>query len=286
MTNKHGQTQNQADPAVAVVLFGMDAIGKPKAARFGDTEAKLATKVAEQMRLQVLPIAHPVVAEIAAQLPAGRVHARGRGVVPHVPADLYAKLVSAAAAASHDPPAQRPPNAPPSGTPPSGTGDGGTHRPKNWDDIAAGHSVLAQESHEEGWYDAVVVERSGELAVLRWRQWPRDRRFTRHYRALALLCPNSDDVALPAAQKPKAGTTKSDAAKPTSGTKALPETWGEIDVGSLVLAATEGPWPSWWEAVVTENHGPTLTVRWRDFPKVPTSTRARASLALICPSAT
>ena len=179
MTNKHGQTQNQADPAVAVVLFGMDAIGKPKAARFGDSEAKLATKVAEQMRLQVLPIANPAVAEIAAQLPAGRIHARGRGVVPHVRADLYAKLVSAAAAASNDPPVQRPPNTPLGGTPPSGKGD--SSFPKHWDDIAAGHVVLANESHEEGWYDAVVVERSGELAVLRWRQWPRDRRFTRHY---------------------------------------------------------------------------------------------------------
>jgi hypothetical protein len=223
----------------------------------------------------VLTVANPAVAEIAAQLPAGRIHARGRGVVPHIRAELYAKLVSAAATygVNNGPPAQAPANSPRRGTPPSGKGDAG-RRPKTWDDIAAGHFVIANESHEDGWYDAVVVERTGDICVLKWRDYPRDRRFTRHYRTLALLCPNADDVAISAT------------ATPTSGTKALPETWAEIRVGSLVLAATEGPWPGWWEAIPTENHGDALTLRWRDFGQLPAVSRARTSLALIYPSAT
>jgi hypothetical protein len=119
----------------------------------------------------------------------------------------------------------------------------------------------------------VVVERIGDMCVLKWRDYPRDRRFTRHYRTLALLCPNPDDVAVSASDKP------------TSGTKALPETWAEIGVGSLVLAVTEGPWPGWWEAIPTENHGDALTLRWRDFGQLPNVSRARTSLALIYPSA-
>jgi hypothetical protein len=276
MTNKHRQTQTQATPPSAVVLFGLDEHGKPKAARFRDTEAKLATKAAGQLQLKVLTVATPAVAEIAAQLPAGRIHARGRGVVPHVRADLYAKLVSAAASdgASNGSPANAAASAPPRGTPPSGKGDAGSRRPKTWDDIAAGHFVIANESRDDGWYDAVVVERTGDICVLKWRDYPRDRRFTRHYRTLALLCPNPDEGAVSAS------------AKPTSGTKALPETWAEIGVGSLVLAATEGPWPGWWEAIPTESQGDALTLRWRDFGQLPTVNRARTSLAIIFPSAT
>jgi hypothetical protein len=286
MTDKHGQSQTQTTPRAAVVLFGLDEHGKPKAARFDNIEAKLATKVAEQMRLKVLAIGDAAVAEIAAQLPAGRIHARGRGVVPHVRADLYAKLVSAAAAdgANNGPPAQAPAYAPPSGTPPSGNGD--RRRPKSWDEIAAGQMVLAQESQEDGWYDAIVVERTDDMCVLKLRDYPRERKFTRHYRALALLCPNLEHVAVGAPEKPaKASTTKAGAGKPSSA-KGLPETWAEIDVGSLVLAQQDGPWAGWWEAIPTENNGETLTLRWRDYAKLPVITRARTSLALIYPSAT
>jgi hypothetical protein len=268
------------------VLFGLDEHGKPKAARFDDTEAKLVTKVAEQMRLKVLTITDPAVAEIAAQLPAGRIHARSRGVVPHVRADLYAKLVTAAAAdgASNDPPAQRPPNTPPSGTPPTG-GDG--RLPPNWENISPGHLVLANESHEDGWYEAIVVERTGEMVVVKWRDFPRERRFTRHYRALALLCPSPADIAAPAPGKTgRPGTAKAGAGNPASGTQPLPTTWAQIDVASLVLAQQDGPWPAWWEAIPTENNGATLTLRWRDYAKLPAITRARTSLALIYPSAT
>ena len=36
-------------------------------------------------------------------------------------------------------------------------GDETTNRPASWDDIRVGHLVIAQESLEEGWWEAIVV---------------------------------------------------------------------------------------------------------------------------------
>src|SRR5258708_7943418 len=95
----HKATHQRTDPSstqVPVVLFGVDDKGKPKAARFVEKHADLATKAAAHLKLHVLPIVGPVVADLAGRLPAGRIHANGRGFVPYIRRDLYAKLVAAA----------------------------------------------------------------------------------------------------------------------------------------------------------------------------------------------
>ena len=93
-------TTTAKHPAAAttspVVLFGFDSHGKPKAARFGQKHAGLAIKAATQLQLRVLSSDNPRVAEIAARLPVGRVHATGRTFVPFIRRDLYDKLVAAA----------------------------------------------------------------------------------------------------------------------------------------------------------------------------------------------
>src|SRR5437773_2867138 len=81
-----------------LVLFGIDNRGKPKGARFGKEHASLAMKAATQLQLQVLASNDPKVAEIAARLPVGRVHATGRTFVPFIRRDLYDQLLAAAAA--------------------------------------------------------------------------------------------------------------------------------------------------------------------------------------------
>ena len=273
-----------------IVLFGIDEHGKPKAARFGNTEAKLATKAADQLRLKVVTIASPTLAEIAAQLPAGRIHARGCGVVPHVRADLYAKLVSAAAAdgATNGPPAETPAKPHPAVPLRAATAavvDQGTgtrlHR-AIWS--------LAHESPEDGWYDAVVVGRTGDMCTLRWRDYPRVRTFTRHRRTLALRCADPEAVSAVIGpshgEKPTKPTAKpTAAAQSKSAAQGLPTTWADINVGHLVLAMCDGPWESWWEAIPTENHGATLTLRWLDYGQLTNVDRARVSLALLCPTA-
>ena len=76
------------DPTVAtrcpspLVLFGINSRGKPKGARFRKEHASLALKAAGQLQLNVLASNDPKVAEIAARLPVGRVHATGRTFVP------------------------------------------------------------------------------------------------------------------------------------------------------------------------------------------------------------
>jgi hypothetical protein len=78
-----------------LVLFGIDSRGKPKAARFGKNAATLALKAASQLQLRTIAGDDPKIAEIAARLPVGRVHATGKAFVPFVRRDLYDKLIAA-----------------------------------------------------------------------------------------------------------------------------------------------------------------------------------------------
>ena len=97
----------QSRPTIAcptpLVLFGIDSRGKPKAARFGKQHAGLALKAATQLQLQVLASKDPKIADLAARLPVGRVHATGRTFVPFIRRDLYV-----AAAAETGPPTLTP----------------------------------------------------------------------------------------------------------------------------------------------------------------------------------
>jgi hypothetical protein len=290
MTQKARQSQSSSKAVVhPVVLFGVDRHGKPTAARFPENQARLAAKAAEQLHLRVLTVATPAVAELAATLPVGRIHASGKGFVPNVRGDLYAKLLAMAG-----PPAQvtQPSTLSLRGAQSNGGGaktkKPAQHRlPKDWDAIAPGHLVVAQESLEDGWYEAIVLEQNGDMFTLRWHEFPRERRFARHRRSLGLLFPNLHETT--AAIGPTAGqqpaTSASDKATAPKSKKGFPLTWGDIDVDHLVLAKDDGPCQSWWEAIPTEKHGDTFTLRWRDHAYLSKIVRARLSLALLCPNA-
>src|SRR5215469_10721621 len=96
MTGKANHSAQLRTCPLPLVLFGIDSRGKPKGARFGREQASLAIKAATQLQLNVLASNDPKVAEIAARLPVGRVHATGRTFVPFIRRDLYDKLVAAA----------------------------------------------------------------------------------------------------------------------------------------------------------------------------------------------
>jgi hypothetical protein len=95
MAQKATHRQVQSSSAVPVVLFGVDENGKPKGARFPENQADLATKAAGHLNLRVLEIVGPDAIDLAARLSEGRIHANGRGFVPYIRRDLYAKLVAA-----------------------------------------------------------------------------------------------------------------------------------------------------------------------------------------------
>ncbi len=63
--------------------------------------------------------------------------------------------------------------------------------PANWDKIAVGHLVIAQddEAAKPGWWEAIVLARDNDMLTLKWRDWPGYPTIVRHAGAVALLKP-------------------------------------------------------------------------------------------------
>jgi hypothetical protein len=184
MTAK-GKPNSSATTSLApVVLFGIDSRGKPKGARFEKEHATLAIKAASQLNLKVLASDDPKVADVATRLPVGRVHGNGRAFVPFIRQDLYDKLV--AAAPNENAQSESPPGGS-AGSPSSTSSGAPPNLPRNWKEIAPGQLVIAQESLVDGWWEAVVVECTGDMLTLRWRDYPKQAQVTRHRDAVALI---------------------------------------------------------------------------------------------------
>jgi hypothetical protein len=162
-----------AKPAGKVyVLFGADEYARPRAARFSAEDPDLLAKAAEAMHLRLVEVTDPDVAEIAATLPVGRLHANGKSLVPYVKGGMYIDLVWAAMG-YEAPQAHRDPTA--------------QDLPGTWDEVAPGHVLLARESLECGWWEAVVTERTGDLVTVRYRDYPQYAPMVRHRSAIALI---------------------------------------------------------------------------------------------------
>jgi hypothetical protein len=126
---------------------------------------------AETMNLCLFEVKAPDLAAIAKRLPLGQLHADGRGLVPFVKPDVYQDLVQETVG-----------------------NDGPTYEkqstsklPRTWDEIAPGDLVLAHETLEVGWWEAVVLARDGDLLTLRFRDYPKYAKFVRHRSAVALI---------------------------------------------------------------------------------------------------
>jgi len=242
-----------------LVLFGIDNRGKPKGARFGKEHASLAIKAATQLQLNVLTIDDPIVAEIAGRLPVGRVHATGRTFVPFIRRDLYDKLVAAAAHGNADPISPANGSSGASGSAPGGSAP---RLPRNWQEIGIGDLVVACQSREDGWYEAIVVEQNDDMFTLRWRDYPRERRIVRHRLRLGLLYPNATVGNSSTAKTAGQGKHhKPVAANPAGSGPLLPKAWDEIDVNHLVLAKDDSQWGAWWEAIPVEKVGDSFNLR-------------------------
>jgi hypothetical protein len=287
MTAKANHSTPATTCSAPLVLFGIDSRGKPKAARFGKEHADLAIKAASQLQLQVLACQDPKIADLTAELPVGRVHATGRTFVPFIRRDLYDKLVAAAANGNTHP--TSPPNGS-SGASGSTPGGSAPRLPQNWQAIGLGDLVLASESREDGWYEAIVVEQNGDMFTLRWRDYPRQRRIVRHRLRLGLLYPGPRPTAENGKSAKASGHAKPDKTVATNlgtNSQSLSKDWDEIDINHLVLAKDDSQWGAWWEAIPVEKAGDLFKLRWREkyAANVPLITRPRFDLALICPDA-
>ena len=191
MTKRKGGSPEKAAaaPKPAIVVHGTDEHGKPRAARFPGEQLDLVNKAAALMHLQFCRAASPAISEIAQKLPAGRIYSNGRGFVPYVRRDLYAKLLDALAGrqGKSEPAATSYP------------------LPPSWEGIEIGHLVLALEDPQqgEGWWTAIVVEKAGDMLTLKWRDEPRRPKFVRHRLTVALLDPNAATPAPAAPNQPE-----------------------------------------------------------------------------------
>ena len=186
MSKQKPEPARTAPPAI--VLYGLDHLGKPRAGRFSKAEADLAIKAAEQLELKVLALESTELLEMAASLPPGRVYASGKGIVPNVRQRVFDRLteLTALATAAHDL---------------VGTGNASSRDnaacgkdeavapgavavahglPKSWDAIEVDQLVLAHESIDHGWWEAIVLRKEDDLLTLRWRDNPKPKKFNRH----------------------------------------------------------------------------------------------------------
>jgi hypothetical protein len=62
----------------------------------------------------------------------------------------------------------------------------------------------------------------------------------------------------------------------------LPQNWESIAAGNMILADA-GPGEGWWECLVLARDGEIVTLRYRDYPKVPKFERHISTIALINP---
>src|SRR5262249_1402046 len=228
-------------PATPLIVLGFDEQQKPRGARFVDAKPDLVTKTADLMGFKAYQASLPDVAEVAKKLPLGGLCANGGGCVPPVRQSLYTDVVAALAlepqtALSKNGDKERLPAA--------------RGLPRSWDEIAAGHLVIAHESLECGWYEAIVLDRKSDAFILQYRDFPHLPRFARQRTGVALMCSADNE-----------------------------QSWNEIAPGHLVIAQ-ESAEDGWWEAIVIDRKADTLTLQFRDYSQ-PKIVRHRSAIALM-----
>ena len=174
-------TKETNGTAPDLIVLGPDEQGKPRAGRFPASQADLVAKAAKAMNLTVCKADGATLAELAKKLTTGRLYGTGRGFVPPVGRNLYGKIVEQLKLAGQPVP---------SPTAPAATEQPAPGLPATWDDIAVGHMVIAQEGAAEGWWEAIIIARDGDMLTLKWRDWPQLPKVLRHAGAVALLKPS------------------------------------------------------------------------------------------------
>ena len=183
-----------SDDSSVLLVLGLDADGKPHGSRFNETDSALVEKAAGLMGFSVARVTEPELRQVAAKLPEGRVFGSGKAFVPFIKRSVYDQLATAIA----DPP-QYDLGPGSEDDSPSQASDlnaeqdeGGTELPPDpWSEISVGEEVLCRD--DEGWWEAVVVETAGpdQPITVRWRDFPKEPRFTVPRRNVAVIGPDA-----------------------------------------------------------------------------------------------
>jgi hypothetical protein len=151
-----------------IVVAGLDQEQRPHAARFTQSQETLATKAAALMGFKVGMAQTSRALTLARTLTKGRIFATGRALVPYVRQEVFDEMQTAIAFEEPSPIEIESSPAP----------DG--------DPLAIGNVVLATES-KEGWWEAIVLDVENDRVGLRWRDWPKLKRFTRSRAEIAII---------------------------------------------------------------------------------------------------
>lgn len=202
MGKKTGKTQPaKVDP---VYVIGLDANGKPRGARFAELKDSIVSAGLD-LKCRVLINPPEAVSALGMKLPMGRVYGVGKVVklfVPNIRRELYDKILEAAGPLAEEPAAEKADASEQASenTQAKGETDAATEDvrcispvtsglPRSWEEITVGHMVLAHESPDDGWWEAVVIKREDEILTLRYRDAPKLPKFIRHINTVALVNP-------------------------------------------------------------------------------------------------
>ena len=164
-----------------LIVLGYDEHHKPQGAQFPAADTELVAKAARLMDLKVYEAVTEDLAALAKKLPVGRLYSNGRGFVPNVRQSLYSEFIATLAVEPQAALGKEKDELPVA-----------TGLPGTWDEIAPGHLVIAQESLEYGWWEAIVLARNGDMLTLRFRDYPKLPKFVRHRAAVALMSPPAE----------------------------------------------------------------------------------------------
>ncbi|MGT2444771.1 hypothetical protein ACU4I5_20295 [Ensifer adhaerens] len=177
------------------IMVGLDDQGKPHASWFAEDDGDAAAVAADLMDMALIGVSNEELAAIAKVLPRGKLFDSGKAFVPFVKRTTYDQLamyldddylnataarveaaaVAASAAAEDYAKASK--------------GEAPARQPEDWSKLLVGDLVLARETAEEGWFEALIVEATDDRFRLRWYDWPELPSFTRALTDIALLHP-------------------------------------------------------------------------------------------------
>jgi hypothetical protein len=173
-------------PKPLYVIIGADKDGKPRAARYQHADAITVAKAAAMTGFRIARAFSVKARAASKQLPEVQLFASGRALVPRVKQSIFKTLGESLTF----------PVAQPCATPatPQKRSEEAAEEPEQldglvrnpWGAIKQGSLVLAEETEDGGWYEAVVVSSKGQMLSLRWRDWPKLKVFSVPRTAVAI----------------------------------------------------------------------------------------------------
>jgi hypothetical protein len=274
-------------PKAAIIVFGLDQRGKPKAGRFAEQHAAVARRAALALKLAVCRVDRPKLIEIAAKIPVGRLHAQGKAFLPYIGRDLYDQLAAASIPGGSMAAAAK--------AAPSVVLEATKARSKVFIVIGFDERLKPRGARYLIPDEDQLIKAADEMDLRVYELKSRDLIELADCLPVGKL-PSTGPRSVPEIKQDiyseiVCGIAEEANAVPRGKTdgplpaqKGSPESWDTIDTGHLVVAQ-ETPSYGWAEAIVVERKGSLLTLRYRDYPKLPKFYRPYRAVALLFRSA-